>query len=247
MLTAEQKRQYTEHGFLTLPGLLDLSEIETLRAETHRIFTENRAEVIRTDEGAPRVALAMHWYSEIFRDLLKNPKLMDPVKDLLNEPFYCHQYKIVTKNPFSKQGLPWHQDYGTWRETDGMPEPDALTIGLFLEDVSEFNGSLAFVPGSHKNSTIFDTQDEFFPGKKIKSVTLSPEVLTPMIEKNGIVSPKGPAGTAVLFHSCVVHGSGVNMTGGWRHIVYISPNPVRNHLTDPKRDEMFALRDFAPM
>jgi len=243
MLTKEQIMQFNEFGFVSLPGLFDANEIAVLSAETHRVFELQRPEIIRTDDGQPRVAMAMHWYSDIFKSLLHHPKLLTPANQLLGEPFYCHQFKVVTKAPFGKVPLPWHQDYGTWHETDGLPEPKAITIGIFLEEVTEFNGALAFIPGSHLDKPM-ETQSEFFPGKAIKSITLGPKVLTPLIEKHGINAPKGKAGTVVIFDSRVVHGSGTNQTPWWRHIVYMSPNPLSNRGAKAGRDEMFALREF---
>ena len=67
------------------------------------------------------------------------------------------------------------------------------------------------------------------------------------MKSNGLVSPKGPAGTVIIFHASIAHSSGPNLTADWRHVVYISPNPVSNHIRDPKRDDMFALLDFTPM
>ncbi|MDP3137920.1 MAG: phytanoyl-CoA dioxygenase family protein [Burkholderiaceae bacterium] len=246
MLTAAQKKNFREQGFITLPSLLSLDEVATLKKETDRIFTLNRPEVIRTEDGQPRVAMAMHWYSDVFAKLLHHPKVHEVFHDLIDEPYYCHQYKIVTKHPFGSLALPWHQDYGTWIDVDGMPEPRALTLGLFLEDVTEFNGALAFIPKSH-HTTAVDVRDDVYANKSVKSVNLGPNSLTPLMAQNGIVAPKGPAGTAIIFDSRTAHGSGPNLSSEWRHIVYISPNPVSNKLRDPKRDEMFALRDYAPL
>lgn len=246
MLTNQQRRDFEEQGFVTLPGLFDEGELAVLRKETERILALERPEVLRHEDGAPRAALALQRYSEVSRRLLHHPKLLEPAQDLLGEPFYLHQYKIVTKHPFGKLALPWHQDYASWADIDGMPQPRAITIGLYMEDVTEFNGALAFIPGSHKHA-ILDDKVEFWPGKTVKTITLGPESLAPLVKARGIVAPKGPAGTAVIFDSLLAHGSGPNMSPFWRHIVYVSPNPVSNRLADPKRDEMFAHRDYSPM
>jgi len=34
----------------------------------------------------------------------------------------------------------WHQDYGTWKRDDGMPEPRAMNIAIFLDEVMPING-----------------------------------------------------------------------------------------------------------
>ena len=35
-----------------------------------------------------------------------------------------------------------------------MPEPRAMNIALFLEDVTDFNGALMFIPRSHKSGEL---------------------------------------------------------------------------------------------
>ena len=37
---------------------------------------------------------------------------------------------------------------------DGMPEPRAMNIAVFLDDVTAANGPLLFIPGSHKTGVI---------------------------------------------------------------------------------------------
>jgi ectoine hydroxylase len=67
-------------------------------------------------------------------------------------------------------------------------------------------------------------------------------------DKNGgIVSPTGPAGSMILFHSCLVHASTSNLTPWNRVSVYLSLCAVSNHIRRHKRPEYIAHRDFAPI
>ena len=61
-----------------------------------------------------------------------------------------HQFKINAKAPFDGEVWQWHQDYGTWARDDGMPEPRAMNISVFLDEVMAVNGPLMFIPKSHK-------------------------------------------------------------------------------------------------
>lgn len=247
MLSEAQKRQFEADGFLVLPSLLSPQEVAVLQAETSRIFGLQRPEVVRTEHGEPRVALAMERYSEPFRQLLRHQRVCEVSRDILGTAaFYNHQYKIVTKQPFGSTSMPWHQDYGSWRNIDGMPQPKAITIGIYLEEVSEFNGPLVFIPGSHRDGLLKGGL-KVLPGRSSPSVMLDEDAVRQHYERGGAVAPKGPAGTAIVFHPLLVHGSGPNLSPHWRHIVYISPNPVDNHLVNPGREEMLASRDFSPM
>ena len=51
-----------------------------------------------------------------------------------------HQYKINAKGAFDGDVWQWHQDFGVWHRDDGMPEPRAMNIAVFLDDVSGANG-----------------------------------------------------------------------------------------------------------
>jgi hypothetical protein len=64
------------------------------------------------------------------------------------------KFKINAKAAFEGDVWQWHQDYGTWARDDGMPEPRAMNIAVFLDEVFPFNGALMLVPRSHKHGTL---------------------------------------------------------------------------------------------
>ena len=66
-------------------------------------------------------------------------------------------------------------------------------------------------------------------------------------KNGGIVSPKGPAGSMILFHSCLVHASTSNLSPWNRVSVYLSLCAVSNHIRRFKRPEYIAHRDFTEM
>ena len=122
-----------------------------LHAEAERIYRSSRPEVVREKDGATaRTAFAVHTFSEPFRRVAAHPRLVRPVEQLLGGQCYIHQFKINAKAAFDGDVWQWHQDYGTWSRDDQMPEPRAMNIALFLDDVTEFNGPLMFIPGSHR-------------------------------------------------------------------------------------------------
>src|ERR1700752_4924209 len=66
---------------------------------------------------------------------LVHPRLIRPVEQVFGEKLYMHQYKINAKAAFEGDVWQWHQDYGTWARDDGMPEPRAMNIAVFLDEV----------------------------------------------------------------------------------------------------------------
>ena len=245
-LSDEQVEQLDTEGWVFLPELFDPAEIALLNREAHRIFAMDREEVFREKDGTTaRTAFAAQNYNEAFRRLGRHPRLLDPVTQLLDGSVYMHQFKINAKAAFNGDVWQWHQDYGTWSRDDMMPEPRAMNIALFLEDVTEFNGALMFIPRSHKAGVLqagHDVQTTSYP-----LWTIDEESITRLVDEGGMVSPKGKAGSAMLFHSNLVHASPANISPWDRTIVYLSLCHVDNHIRQFKRPEWMAHRDFAPL
>ena len=242
-LTSEQLTEFDREGWVFLPDVFSQTEIDVLTGEVPKIFAMRRDEVWREKDGeAVRTAFAAHTYNEAFRRLGAHPRLLEPVMQLVDGPVYMHQFKINGKAAFDGDVWQWHQDYGTWARDDLMPEPRAMNIALFLEEVTPFNGALMFIPRSHKAGVIeagHDTLTTSYP-----LWTLDKETVTRLAEEGGMVAPTGKAGSVLLFHSNLVHASPGNISPWDRTIVYLSLCHVDNHIRQFKRDEWIAHRDF---
>ena len=134
-LTPQQLKEFDELGYLVMPDCFSEQEIAVLRAEAESIYASNREEVWREKSGAPRTAFAAHTYNEAFGILGRHPRLIRPLELFFGEPVYMHQFKINAKAAFDGEVWQWHQDYGTWARDDGMPEPRAMNISVFLDEV----------------------------------------------------------------------------------------------------------------
>ena len=137
-----------------------------MRDEAERILKLDRQEIWREKTGAPRTAFAAHTFSEVFSLLARHPRLVEPLRQLFGEDVYVHQFKLNAKAAFEGEVWQWHQDYGTWHRDDGMPQPRAMNIALFLDEVLPFNGPLMFIPKSHKCGTLaagHDTSTTSYP------------------------------------------------------------------------------------
>jgi ectoine hydroxylase len=97
-----------------------------------------------------RTNFAAHTYNDAYRRLARHPRLIEPAQQVLDDDVYIHQFKINGKAAFDGDVWQWHQDYGTWYNDDDMPQPRAMNIAVYLEEVNEFNGPLMFIPRSHQ-------------------------------------------------------------------------------------------------
>lgn len=246
VLTDSQLKQFDEEGWLFFEDVFDPAEVGVLNREAHKIFAMDREEVFREKDGTTaRTAFAAQNYNEACHRLGRHPRLVEPVKQLLGGDVYMHQFKVNAKAAFNGDVWQWHQDFGTWHRDDQMPEPRAMNIALFLEDVTEFNGALMFIPKSHKTGVIeagHDLETTSYP-----LWTIDNDSITRLVSEGGIIAPKGRAGSVIMFHSNLVHGSPSNMSPFDRTIVYLSLCHVDNHIRQFKRAEWIAHRDFTPI
>jgi ectoine hydroxylase len=245
-LTDTEVARFHADGYLFFPTLFSPAEVGVLTAEVPRILGQARPEVVREKDGTtPRTAFAAHLFSEPFGRLARHPRLVEPAMQLLGGSVYIHQFKINAKAAFDGDVWQWHQDYGTWARDDLMPEPAAMNVALFLDDVTEFNGPLYFIPGSHRQGKLdagHDLRTTSYP-----LWTLDHETVTRLVREGGLVAPKGAAGSALLFHCNLVHGSPSNMSPWNRTVVYISACRTDNHIRQFKRPDWIAHRDFTPI
>ena len=244
-LTSEQLAHLDEEGYIFLPGRFSPEEARVLKAAAKEVYALDREEVWRESSGIARTAFAAHTYNEAFRRLGRHPRLIEPVQQILDGSVYMHQYKVNAKAAFDGEVWQWHQDYGTWKRDDDMPEPRAMNIAVFLDEVTAANGPLLFIPGSHKLGVIeagHDLETTSYP-----LWTLDRETVTQLAEKGGCVAPTGPAGSMLLFSSLLVHASPPNISPFDRTIVYLSLCHVDNHIRKFQRKAWIAHRDFTPI
>ncbi len=250
-LTPEQRAQFDRDGYLFFPGHFTPEETSTLVEAVPALYDRREDYNVREKgKDAVRTNFAAHMYSEPFARLARHPRMIEPVEDLLGEQLYMHQFKINGKMAFEGDVWQWHQDYGTWLNDDMMPTERAMNIAIFLDDVTEHNGPLMFIPGSHKKGVVdakHDLTTTSYPLWTVDNNLIRQLVQRAGGKQGGIVSPKGPAGSMILFHSCLVHASGSNLSPFNRVAVYLSLCAVSNHIRRHKRPEYIAHRDFTPI
>ncbi len=260
-LSPAQREQFDREGYLFFPGLFTSEETRTLQSAVPELYSRREAYNVREkDSEAVRTNFAAHMYSEPFARLARHPRVVGPVEDLLGEKLYMHQFKINGKMAFEGDVWQWHQDYGTWLNDDKMPAERAMNVAIFLDDVNDYNGPLMFIPGSHKRGVVDAKHD--LTTTSYPLWTIDHDLIGQLVERaggpggfdadgryvpGGIVSPKGPAGSMILFHGCLVHASGSNLSPWNRVSVYLSLCAISNHIRRFKRPEYIAHRDFTPI
>ncbi|AHH95555.1 phytanoyl-CoA dioxygenase family protein [Kutzneria albida] len=252
-LNDKQLAQYHEDGFLLVESALDQQEVEQLRASFQRDCETPGPHLVAEEDGSQvRAVYASHQRQPEFSGLVRDPRVLVPVQQLLTEDVYVYQFKINAKPAFGGERWSWHQDYLAWRIADNLPAPRQVNIGVFLDDVTEFNGPVIFLPGSHRNGLVHEGRTEQAKSEQHldpDDIALSAEQLAEHVDRRGMVSPKGPAGSIVFFSPEIVHGSAPNMSPFPRRLLIATYNDVANLPSWPgePRPDYVVCRDTEPL
>ena len=245
-LSQDQLSRYAEDGFLILPELFSAEEVALLQAQLPALFEERCPENYREkDSDTVRTAFALHRRNALCARMARHPRLLGPAAQLIGEPFYLQQCKVNVKEAFTGEAFQWHFDFATHHAEDGVPQPLALNLHLFLDDVNEFNGPLHFIRGSHRRGPVPSRLDTVTTSYPLWAVGNEP--VSSLIAAGGLVSAKGRAGTGLIFGDLMVHSSPPNNSPWPRRIYSNIVNPVSNALTSDKREPFQHERDITPL
>jgi ectoine hydroxylase-related dioxygenase (phytanoyl-CoA dioxygenase family) len=217
--------------------------------------------VLEEDGKVVRSIYGSHMTNSVFDKLTRHPKLVRPVEKILDSEIYVYQFKINAKLALKGDVWAWHQDFIFWLCEDGMQSPRVMNAVVFLADVNEFNGPMFIVPGSHHEGAIEASTEEEIPDAyagnpawisnltaKLK-YTVDQPALSRLVERYGIVAPKGPRGSVLFFHPNIVHASSPNLSPYDRPIAIITYNSVKNvpPPVERPRPDFLASRDCRPI
>jgi ectoine hydroxylase len=245
-LTQGEVDAYRTDGYLILPACFQAAELAALKDEVAKEFViDSERRVLEKGGTMVRSVYGCHAENEAFGRLVRDPRLLEPAVQLLGDQAYIYQFKINAKAAFGGDLWEWHQDYAFWLHEDGVPEPNLINIVLFLDEVTEFNGPMLMVAGSHREGVIdcrpLGGQPQGYEQAPswVSNLTadlkysVGKEQLARLAGRYRLVSAKGPRGSVLLFHPNLVHGSAVNMSPFDRMIAIATYNRVDN-LPRPK-------------
>jgi ectoine hydroxylase-related dioxygenase (phytanoyl-CoA dioxygenase family) len=158
-MTARQRGEFEENGFLILRGALSESEVAFYNEAIDRVYAAEKAAGRLSPEGA------MHLLSAVTNcpdaaGLIDHPVTFPYVWSMIGWNVHIYHSHldihppIRTKKPFRFE---WHQDGGRQnREIETDPRPRlSVKLAYWLSDVSERGrGNLKVIPGSHKQNWI---------------------------------------------------------------------------------------------
>ena len=246
MLSTSQMDDYSDEGYVFVPELLPVGDIRAVIAELPELCALQRPEVIfENDSQTVRSLMNVHTYSTAADKLIRNPLIIDPVKQILGSDVYVFQCVLNLKRAFTGDIWQWHQDFSTYLIDDGMPANRLVNVLIFMDEVNEFIGPLMLVPGSDRGEAIKNDVDDATTSYPIRALDNSR--VASAVEVNGIVAPKGPAGSVIFANTNIIHGSASNMSPWSRALMSLTLNSVENKHRGSVRPEWVVMNNFSPV
>ncbi|WP_326551098.1 phytanoyl-CoA dioxygenase family protein [Micromonospora sp. NBC_01813] len=258
MLSHESVDLYREDGFLFADPLTE-KETDILREQADREFLrDSPGRMLEKDGFTVRGVHGSHVVNSTFARLVRHPKIVTPAMRLLGGPVYVHQFKINAKKALAGDVWPWHQDYIFWNRGDGMRRPDVVNVAVLLDEATDLNGPLLFLPGSHKCGSLEAARRPTTEGgdeawRSDISADLAYAIDAPLLAKltehTEVTAVKGPPGSMIFFDPLLVHASGANMAPYDRRMILVTYNRVDNRLGEvpSPRPDFLAARDNTPV
>jgi phytanoyl-CoA hydroxylase len=217
-LTSSQIESFNKDGFLFLENAIPTEQLQKLQNEFEKWKEESRAHTEpygstfddrprfdlepghSADKPALRRIASPIEISDLYLEVMRNNHALDALVDILGPNIKFENAKINSKQPGAATEVKFHQDFLFEAHTND----DMITVLFFIDDVTEQNGPLEVVPGTHKGPLYEHWHDGVFTG------TVSDEVTRTM--KPNLVPCYGPAGSACLMHTRLLHGSAPNLS-----------------------------------
>ena len=134
-------------------------------------------------------------HDALFKEYARHPKILDVVHSLLGPNLKIYVDQTLCKPARVGSAKPPHQDSAYWTSID---PPNLVICWMALDDATEENGCMRFIPGSHKLGVIEHKRLEDFRVEDEK-VDYASEVCVPL-----------KAGGCSFHHSLAMHRTDAN-------------------------------------
>jgi ectoine hydroxylase-related dioxygenase (phytanoyl-CoA dioxygenase family) len=200
-------RDYERDGVALVRGLLSPEEVRSIRAELDRYIREDLASkptdarTLEADERTVRNLWRLEIHNEFFREFSAREDLRRLIGPLVKGEPVLSGVETFNKPARIGSGVPPHQDNAYFCQKP----PDMLTVWIAIDSVTEANGPVTYVKGSHRLGPL-PTKPSGVRGNSIGLAGM-PETS----EKDLLVALLEP-GDATIHHCDTIHYSAPNTT-----------------------------------
>lgn len=160
ILTPEQHERFAADGFVRLGRLYDRRDVDRIGT----VITTTLARGGSPANGASRLDIGAavgeslpilnrpSRAEPVLARHARNPRVAAAVADLLGaREMRLLEDQVIVKLPRASGPIHWHQDSSYWPLTP----TDHISCWLALDETTELSGALQYVPGSHRDGSIY--------------------------------------------------------------------------------------------
>lgn len=207
MNTEQLLTDYERDGVVRISGFLTADEVAAVRAELERYIRDDLASkpldarTLEKDEKTVRNLWRLELHNEFFRRLGEREDIRALIAPLLHGEPVLVGVETFNKPARVGSGVPHHQDNAYFCQTP----PDMLTVWIAIDAVTEANGPVFFVRGSHRGGML----PTKLSGVRGNSIGMAEPSSVPLGEQFcGLLAP----GDATIHHCQTIHHSAPNTT-----------------------------------
>ncbi|MHA1569436.1 MAG: phytanoyl-CoA dioxygenase family protein [Alphaproteobacteria bacterium] len=212
VLSDEAVAHFRRRGYHPKLRALPADEAADLRARLER-FEAGQGGALRPGQRN-KTHLLLKWLDDLIRD----PRILDPIEDLLGPDILCWNTLLWIKEAGGPSFVSWHQDIKYW----GLAGGEVVTAWLALSPATAESGCMRVMPGSHLGPVLAHA-DRYDAANML---TRGQEISDPMDESKAVSMPLGP-GEMSLHDVRLAHASGPNRSADRRIGVSIHYMPTR--------------------
>ena len=217
-LSTKQIKKYNEDGFVIIDNVIDEDFLNKVKLATTKIVEKaslinnsNDQYDLADNHSRSKISVRRikqpHSFDNTFKDLLYYPSVIQKVKSLLGTNFRLHNGKINLKSPSAGDLVDWHQDWAFYPHSND----DVLAVGIMLDDMTSENGSVLFIPGSHKGKIYNHHHNGYFAG--------AIDIEKDNIDLSDAFEVTGKAGSITIHHARLLHASKPNNSNNMRRFL----------------------------
>ena len=218
-LTERQSEQYHREGFFFPVPVLSEEEVTDLRGRLEAVEARQGGALQQPQRN--KAHLLFKWLDDLMRD----PRVVDPIEDLIGPDILCWNTLFWIKEPGSRSFVSWHQDIHYW----GLDGGEVVSAWIALSPASVESGCMRVLPGTHKGE-ILAHRDRYHESNML---TRGQEVAEAIDETKAVFMPLEP-GQMSLHSVRLAHASGPNSSNDRRIGVslHYMPTCARQKLAD---------------
>lgn len=219
VLTYDQLDSYKKNGFLVLHNVFTEKEVAVWQSECDRLLSLSDYvdplnlrvgfRKMKTGESMVEKFDPVHDISPVFSDLVKDERILTPLRDIFLDEPCLFKDKLIYKLPRNK-GYRLHQDAAWWQ---GFRYEGLISVMVAIDGADRKNGGLELFPGY---------QDRFLYKEGMRG--MDDEEMALVDAKKGMIYATHP-GDVIIFHSLTPHQSGENTTNQSRRQLYLTYSP----------------------